>query len=66
MADDLPALLALVETSSCGSKKKSVSNRCKCFKNNLVCTDLCKCTSCKNDGIDAEKDINYIKSDNDE
>ena len=24
--------------------------RCKCVKNQLMCTDLCKCVTCKYDG----------------
>ena len=65
---NLPALLALVEMSSCECKKECLSNKCKHFKNNLVCTDLCKYILCGNDGKDiyyAEKDI-YVKSDDDE
>ena len=64
----LPALLALVEMSSCECKKECLSNKCKHFKNNLVCTDLCKYILCENDEKDiyyAEKDI-YVKSDDDE
>lgn len=36
ITDNLPSLLALIETSSCGYKKEYLSNMCKCFKNNLV------------------------------
>ena len=55
--DDLLALLGLAETISCSCKKECLSNRCKCFKNSVFCTVLCKCTSCENDGNDAEKGI---------
>ena len=46
MTDNLPAPLALIELSGC--KSKCTSNRCKCFKNNLICTDMCKCEPCEN------------------
>ena len=33
--------LQLIELSMCGCKQDCRTNRCKCFKNNLVCTDMC-------------------------
>ena len=54
MTDELPAPLALIELSVCGCKTTCNSNRCKCFKNKLNCTDMCKCTNCENDGVDNE------------
>ena len=54
MTDELPAPLALIELSVCGCKATCNSNRCKCFKNKLNCTDMCKCTNCENDGVDNE------------
>ena len=49
MTDELPAPVALIELSVCSCKKdKCDSNRCKCYKNNLQCTDMCKCEDCKN------------------
>lgn len=59
VTDDLPALLAFVEKGSCGLKKKCVSNRCMSFKNSLFCTDLCKCTSRKNDGKKQKKILKH-------
>ena len=40
--DHLPPPLALVEMRSCGCKKESLSDRCNCFKNNLLCIERCK------------------------
>lgn len=48
MTDSLPAPLALVELSACGCKTECSNGRCLCYKNNLVCTDMCKCSDCKN------------------
>ena len=44
--------LELMELSVCGSKKSFNTMRCKCIKNQLICTNLCKCVSCKNDGTE--------------
>ena len=49
MKDELPVPTELMELSVCGCKT-SRTMRCKCIKNHLMCTDLCKCVSCKNDG----------------
>ena len=32
----------------CGCKANCTSNRCKCLKNNLICTDTCKFENCQN------------------
>ena len=52
MTDELPAPLALIELSVCGCKTKCTTRRCKCFKNKLPCTDMCKCVDCENDDGD--------------
>ena len=54
MEDELPAPIALVELSVCTCKTKCVGvekmwKRCKCRKNKLQCTDMCKCINCAND-----------------
>ena len=61
--NNLPAPLAFVEMISSSSKKECLSNKCRCFKNNPVCIDLCKRTLCKNDVNDAEKNIFYTELD---
>ena len=40
--------MALVEMSYCGCRKECQSNKRKFFKDDLVCTDLCKSTKEKN------------------
>ena len=68
MTDELPAPLALIELSVCGCKTMCNSNRCKCFKNNLTCTDMCKCTNCENDDADCcdDKDDENLSTDSDD
>ena len=48
MTDNLPAPLALIELSIYNCKGGCSTRRCKCFKNSLVCTDMCKCSACNN------------------
>ena len=48
MTDELPAPLALVELSFCSCKTNCDSNQCKCYKNELICSDMCKCVECYN------------------
>ena len=52
MTDELSVPLELMELSVCGCKTSCNTMRCKCVKNQLMCTDLCKCVSCKNDGTE--------------
>ena len=59
---NLQALFALTEMSSCGCGKECLSNRCKYFKNDLGCTDLCKSMKEKR----CRKRYFYIEPDNDE
>ncbi|XP_066928999.1 uncharacterized protein [Clytia hemisphaerica] len=56
MTDNLPAPIALIELSMCKCKTGCQSKRCKCLKNNLICTDMCRCTNCKNDGTNDDED----------
>ena len=56
MTDELPAPVALIELSVCSCKTNCVTNRCKCRKNNLQCTDMCKCMDCDNDGSEEQSD----------
>jgi hypothetical protein len=71
MTDNLPAPLALIELIACGCNGDCGTQRCKCFKNNLVCTDMCKCTiECTNDDqfeckID-ESDVSVEENDSEE
>ena len=47
--DSLPASKAVIEMTVCSCKTKCLTNRCKCRKNNLKCTDMCLCIDCEND-----------------
>ena len=69
MTDNLPAPLALIELSVCSCKGDCSTRRCKCFKNALVCTDMCKCQECKNNDTfeDVDQEIfEYNDSDVDD
>ena len=57
MTDNLPAPIGLIELSVCNCESRCASKRCRCLKNNLVCTDMCKCQNYKNaDDFDIEDD----------
>ena len=56
MTDNLPAPIALIELSVCSCKGDCSNKRCKCLKNELVCTDMCKCNGCTNNDINCSKD----------
>ena len=54
--DDKPAPDTVIEMMSCSCKKPcNLENRCSCHENGLLCTDMCKCTSCEN--IEDEDDL---------
>ena len=62
MNDNLPAPIALIELSMCGCKTVCTTNRFKCRKNGLPCTDMCKCLNCKKDGTeddDSDSDLEF-------
>ena len=42
MADNVPAQIGLIELSVCNCESGCESKRCKCLRNKLVCTDMCK------------------------
>ena len=48
MTNNLPAPLALIELRVCRCKNNCSIRRSKRLKNELICTDMCKCSSCKN------------------
>ena len=69
MTDNLPAPVALIDLSMCGCKTDCTNNRCKCHKNGLPCTDMCKCVKCKNDGSennDSDSSFKFEDDDTDE
>lgn len=54
LTDMPPAPEQLIEVSSCTCKTGCNTMRCKCKKNNMVCTEMCLCVECQND--DEEED----------
>lgn len=54
LTDMPPAPEQLIEVSSCICKTGCNTMRCKCKKNNMVCTEMCLCVECQND--DEEED----------
>ena len=52
MTDNLPAPIAMIELSMCSCKTNCNTMRCKCRKNYLLCTDMCKCIHCENDELE--------------
>ena len=62
MTELSPAPESIVELSMCGCNTGCSSLRCKCKKNNLVCTEMCICMDCEND----EETASAEESDEDE
>ena len=61
MTDELPAPIALIELRVCACKTKFVGVEkmqkiCKCRKNKLQGTDMCKCINCANDDTQEQLD----------
>ena len=46
---DQPVPNAMVELSFCRCKTGCKTNRCKCRKNEMSCTEMCYCEDCEND-----------------
>ena len=65
MTNCLPAPMALIELSVCSCILNCKTNRCKCRKNNLTCTDMCKCTKYDNSHT-LENDYSDIEIDGEE
>ena len=66
MKDNLAAPLSLIELSISNCKGGCNTQICKCFKNSLVYTDLCKCSACNNSdtiGDNNQEIFEYNKSD---
>lgn len=47
-----PAPDSILEFVNCKCKKGCENNRCSCVKAVMKCSDLCKCTGCKNSSTD--------------
>jgi hypothetical protein len=57
-----PAPDSILEFVNCKCKKGCENNRCSCVKAVMKCSDLCKCTGCKNISTDI---TNSLESDSD-
>ena len=68
LTDELPAPLSLIELSVCSCKTKFATNRCKCRKNALQCTDMCKCVDCENDDAHdaSDNELEYLITEDEE
>ena len=61
MIDGLPAPLALEKLNVCNFTTLCNNNHCKCYKNNLPCTDTCKCSGCQNEDESQNYEFEKIK-----
>ena len=57
-----PAPDSILAFVNCSCKKGCENNRCSCFRANMRCSDLCKCSSCLN----ASKNNESVDSDDDD
>ena len=53
MTDQLPG--AVTEMSHCKCRTGCTTMRCKCYKNQLECTEICMCANCKNNSDEPDK-----------
>ena len=52
MTNNPPAPETIIELSMCQCKTGCSNQRCRCKKNDLLCTEMCLCVNCINDGSD--------------
>ncbi len=52
-----PAPAELMELISCKCSTHCSTQRCKCRRSNLVCSELCKCSGCQNRPPPAESEV---------
>ena len=57
-----PAPDSVLEFVNCKCKKGCQNNRCSCVKATMTCSNLCKCTGCRNN---AKESTNNSESDSD-
>ena len=61
-----PAPTYLTELIMCHCKTDCLSRKCHCRKNDIVCTDLCKCSDCVNSDETNPQDLIIDSSDDEE
>ena len=55
MPTNLPAPDLITELISCGCTTGCQTDRCRCRKNELLCTEMRRCKDCENTGIEFDK-----------
>ncbi|PIK61641.1 hypothetical protein BSL78_01459 [Apostichopus japonicus] len=61
----LPAPMAIIEMARCQCRADCSTARCSCRSNNLSCTDLCQCSTQRQNDEDSRNDI-LLASDSDD
>ena len=59
MTTNPPTPDSVMELMSCGCKKGCQMDRCHCRKNELLCTEMCRCKDCRNTDTEYDK-LDYI------
>ena len=57
MTTNMPVPQSIIELIACGCKSDCSTDRCRCHKNNLRCTEMCRCDKCENSENDGFEDI---------
>ena len=55
MIENPPAPDSILELISCGCKTGCQTDRCHCRKNELLCTEMCRCKDFENPDIEFDK-----------
>ena len=55
MTTNPPAPDSIMELISCGCKTGCQTDRCRCRKNELLCTEMCRCKNCEYTDIEFDK-----------
>ena len=55
MTTNPPAPDSIMELTSCGCKTGCQTDRCRCRKNELLYTEICRCKDCENTDIEFDK-----------
>ena len=55
MTYQLPAPDAVIEMNLCKCRTGCTTMRCKCYKNQVGCTEICLSANCENNGDESDK-----------
>ena len=61
-----PAPETIIHLTVCQCKTKCITNRCKCRKSGLKCSEMCQCQDCENDEDEDIIDISEYEIDEDD